>query len=102
MHIIVSPLLTEKSAANFDKGLYVFNVSAVATKNSIADELKRLYDVDAIGIRIVNLPAKKVMFRRKPGVRNARRKAYVQLAPKQKIPGFEVQKDADEPKKGDK
>lgn len=94
MNSIVAPLLTEKSALNIDKGLYAFTVSKSATKNSIATDLKRLYDVTAVSVRIVNLPAKKVTFRRKPGLRSVRRKAYVQLAPKQKIAGFEMQKDA--------
>lgn len=96
MNSIISPVLTEKSAANFDNGLYVFAVAKYATKNSIAAELKHLYDVDVTSVRIVNLPAKTVNFKRKPGLRSVRRKAYIQLAPKQKIAGFEVQKEAKE------
>lgn len=92
MKTIVSPILTEKSVLNLDKGLYVFSITTAATKASVADTLKKLYDVDAVSVRIVNLPAKKVNFKRKPGTRSARRKAYVQLAPKQQIPGFELPK----------
>ncbi len=97
MKTIISPILTEKSVLNIDKGLYVFAVTIDATKTSIADALKKLYEVDAVSVRIVNLPAKKVNFKRKPGVRSVRRKAYVQLAAKQLIPGFELPK-----KKGEK
>lgn len=93
MNNIISPVLTEKSAANIGEGLYVFAVTRNATKTAIAKDLKNLYDVTAVSVRIVNLPAKRVNFKRKPGIRSARRKAYVQLAPKQKIAGFEVQKD---------
>ncbi|MEX1052118.1 MAG: 50S ribosomal protein L23 [Patescibacteria group bacterium] len=99
MTTIISPLLTEKSVLNLDKGLYVFSVSATATKTSLADSLKKLYDVDVVNVRIVNLPAKKVKFKRQPGLRSARRKAYIQLAAKQQIPGFELPKDKDKDKK---
>ena len=42
--------------------------------------------------------AKKVTFKRRPGIRSARRRAYVQLAPKQQIPGFELPKKSKEDK----
>ncbi len=100
MNTIISPILTEKSVLNLDKGLYVLSVAPAATKTSIADTLKKLYDVDAINVRIVNLPAKKVNFKRKPGVRSVRRKAYVQLAAKQQIPGFELPKQKETKEKG--
>ncbi|MEX0594516.1 MAG: 50S ribosomal protein L23 [Patescibacteria group bacterium] len=102
MKSIIAPVMTEKSVIAIDSGLYVFSIDQTATKNSIADVLKKLYDVKAISVRIVNLPAKKVNFKRKPGVRAARRKAYVQLAPKQHIPGFELPKDKDKDKDKDK
>lgn len=92
MTTIISPILTEKSVTNLDRGLYVFSIGTKATKSSLADELKKLYGVDAINVRIVNLPAKKVNFKRKPGIRSVRRKAYIQLAAKQQIPGFELPK----------
>jgi large subunit ribosomal protein L23 len=99
MNSIIAPVLTEKSATNFDKGVYVFAVAKTATKNSIADELKHLYGVDVLSVRIVNLPAKKVSFKRKPGIRTARRRAYVQINPKQKIAGFEIQKETKDEEK---
>lgn len=96
MSIILSPVMTEKSVLGMDSGLYVFNVAREASKSSITDELKKLYDVDVISVRIVNLPAKKVSFKRRAGVRTARRHAYIQLAPKQLIPGFELPKQKEE------
>lgn len=101
MRGIISPVMTEKSVKSLDTGLYVFTIESRATKNSIADSLKKLYNVDVTSVRIVNLPAKKVKFKRIPGVRSARRRAYVQLAAKQQIPGFELpkKKDAKEDKK---
>lgn len=96
---IISPVMTEKSVLSLSDGLYVFNVARNATKNSIADELRKLYGVEVVSVRIVNLPAKKVNFKRREGVRSKRRKAYVQLAPKQHIPGIELPKEEKETKK---
>jgi len=90
---IIAPLLTEKSAADIDKGLYVFLVTSEANKVTVKSELKATYGVESTSVRIVNLPAKTVTFRRHKGTQSARRKAYVQLPPKTQIPGFEVLKE---------
>ena len=95
MNSIISPVLSEKTAQAMDRGVYVFNVHTDANKTMIAQELKALYNVDAVSVRIVNSPAKKVNFKRKPGTRPTRHKAYVQLKAKQVIPGFEVLKEAE-------
>jgi ribosomal protein L23 len=87
------PILTEKSAVGMNSGLYVFAVTDNANKVTIAKELKDLYNVEAISVRIVNLPAKEVSFKRVKGTRSIRRKAYVQLKEKQQIPGFEALKE---------
>jgi large subunit ribosomal protein L23 len=93
MKYIISPVLTEKSAAQIDAGLYVFTVTKEANKVSIAKEINELYKTEPISVRIVNLPAKAVVFKRKKGMRSVRRKAYVQLPPKATIPGFETLKE---------
>lgn len=99
MPSIVSPLLTEKSAADIDKGLYVFYVTPAANKTTVRQELKATFNVDPTSVRIVNLPAKTVTFRRRKGLQKVRRKAYVQLPPKQMIPGFESLKEKDKKEK---
>jgi large subunit ribosomal protein L23 len=91
--IITRPILSEKSAQKMDKGLYVLSVSPRATKTEIKDQLKKLFKVEAVSVRIVNLPAKKVNFRRRPGQEVSRRRAYVQLKEKQVLPGFELPKE---------
>lgn len=96
MNVISGPILTEKAALGLDKGLYVMMVERSATKNSIASELKTQFDLDAVSVRIVNLPAKRVKFKRIPGVQPVRRKAYVQLKSGQKLPGFELPKQKEE------
>ena len=107
MNTVKHPILTEKSALSMDKGLYVFAVTDRANKSTVTKDLHELYNVDAVSVRIVNLPAKKVSFKRVKGLRSIRRKAYVQLKAKQQIPGFEalkqdMKKQADEAAKAEK
>lgn len=90
---IIRPLLTEKSADKIDQGLYVFTLDARANKKTVIAEIKATYDVTPTSVRIVNLPAKQVNFKRRKGTQSVRRKAYVQLPPKSVIPGFEVLKE---------
>lgn len=90
---VLKPILTEKSAKGMSEGLYVLAIADDATKNSVAQDLKRLYGVDVTSVRIVNLPPRQVTFRRHKGMQSKRRKAYIQLKKGQQLPGFEVKKD---------
>lgn len=96
MSMITSPILTEKAALGMDRGLYVMTVDRKATKRSITTEIKHQFDLDVVSVRIVNLPAKRVKFKRLPGVQTARRKAYVQLKKGQKLQGFELPKQKED------
>ncbi|MBI4948104.1 50S ribosomal protein L23 [Candidatus Berkelbacteria bacterium] len=98
MNTIKSPFITEKSTFGITNGLYVFEITPNANKTTVAEELKNIYNVDALSVRIVNLPAKQKTFKRVKGIRNIRRKAYVQLKEKQTIPGFETLTKAKETK----
>lgn len=98
MTTIITPLLTEKAALGMDNGLYVFGVNARTNKKIIAAELKKAHNIDAVSVRIVNLPSKSVKFRKVSGTQAIRRKAYVQLKKGQKLPGFELPKEKDEKK----
>jgi len=98
MSVIISPLLTEKSAAQMDTGLYVLRVMSSATKTEISSEIKRHFDLDVVSVRIVNLPSKIVTFKRRKGVRGEVKKAYIQLKKGQKLPGFELPKQKEDQK----
>jgi len=102
MSAIIAPMLTEKAALGMDKGLYVLRISASANKKTIAAELKTMHKVEPISIRIVNLPAKEVKFKRVTGRQGEIRKAYVQLKEGQKLAGFELPKQKEEKKSTDK
>lgn len=101
MKSLQKPVLTEKSAQAMATGLYVFAITKAANKITVAKEIKSVYGVDPEEVRIVNLPAKQVNFKRKKGLRSIRRKAYIQLPKGQTIAGFEALQQKEE-KKGDK
>jgi len=83
------PYITEKSTARISLGTYVFLIDQNDNKKTVEDQLHRYFNVQPTSVRIVNIAAKKVRFKSKPGVRRAIRKAYIQLPLKQKIAGFE-------------
>ena len=79
--LIRAPWFSEKALIGTEKGVYTFEVSARATKASVAGALKEIYNVAPRKIRIVNLPGKRKAMRTKRGVgtRVARRKVYAYL-----------------------
>lgn len=100
MLTIIKPLLTEKSAAKMGEGLYVLRVTDSATKTTIVQDLASMYNVEAISVRVVNMPARQIRFRGRKGTQGAFKKAYVQLKKGQELPGFEVKKEEEKkPKK---
>lgn len=77
---IKSPRITEKATITMGAAnSYVFNVSADATKTSVARDIKAAYNVTPVKINIVNLPAKTTFRRGKKGKTAAVKKAYVFL-----------------------
>ncbi len=82
---IIKPRATEKAIVASDKNKYVFNVANGANKDNLAQEVKLTYKVTPIKINIVNIPAKKVMRRGKPGVKSGFKKAIVTLKKGDKI-----------------
>lgn len=78
-----APWFSEKALIGTEKGVYVFQVPADATKTEVAAAIEKYYNVTPRQIRMVNLPAKKVSLRtrRGYGTRARRHKAYVYLKP---------------------
>ena len=78
--IIIRPRITEKSGLMSENAsIYTFEVRRNATKPSIALAIKTLYKVTPRKVRIVNLPAKRVIVRGKRGVSSGVKKALVYL-----------------------
>jgi ribosomal protein L23 len=84
-HIIIKPVLKTFESKSPIK---VFYVARSANKQQIEDALHSLFDdIKIVRINTVNLPSKKVACtgkagrQGKMGLRQARKKAYVKLAP---------------------
>lgn len=80
-HMLKAPWFSEKALIGTERGVYVFQVPAHATKPEIAAAVEKFYKVTPVKVRIVNLPAKTVSLRtrRGTGTRARRHKAYVYL-----------------------
>ena len=84
--IIIRPRITEKSGImSENSSVYTFEVRKNANKPMIAQEIKALYKVTPTKVRIINLPAKRVLVRGKRGTSNAVKKAMVYLKKGEKI-----------------
>jgi large subunit ribosomal protein L23 len=79
-HLLIKPYITEKATMLADgRNIYTFHIEPGANKGEIKKAIKSLYNVDALKIAIVNLPAKQVFSRGRSGVKSARKKALVYL-----------------------
>lgn len=80
-NVIKAPWLSEKALIGTEKGIYVFEVPADATKPQIKAAVERIYKVVPKKVTVANLPGKLKNLRHKRGqaARPARHKAYVHL-----------------------
>jgi len=79
--VLKAPWFSEKALIGTERGVYVFQVPADATKYEVAAAIEKFYSVTPVKIRMANLPAKTVSLRTRRGVgtRARRHKAYVYL-----------------------
>ena len=75
-HIIVKPLVTEKTSQLVTKNVYTFLVHNKATKHQVAEVIKNLYNVEVGEVKIIN---------RKGKVKRVGRKAMPVQAPTKRI-----------------
>ena len=80
MNIILAPVITEKSAANAQKGVYTFKVDKKATKTQIKKTIEEAFNVKVLNVNTVNAVQKKRRVGRYTGLTTAYKKAYVKLA----------------------
>jgi large subunit ribosomal protein L23 len=91
--VLLRPIITEKS--NYQSGFlnqYVFEVADDATKGLIKDAVETLFDVDVVGVNVMNVPAKRSRRWRSRRVmvrRSGYKKAVVTLAAGDRIEAFE-------------
>lgn len=82
---ILRPRITEKSGILSQMGVYTFEISRGANKNSVSSAVKALYKVVPVKVAILNNPAKNVFVRGRKGVVPGVRKALVTLKKGDKI-----------------
>jgi len=83
--VLFSPCMTEKSTALAEKNQYVFKVYPSSNKTEIKKAVETLYGVEVVGVRIINVPAKKRQKGNIRGWKKGYKKALVKLQEGQKI-----------------
>jgi len=85
-NVLKNPRITEKAALSADKlNVYTFEVTKDATKRAIMASITATYKVTPEKVRMVTIPARKVIVRGRRGVRAGGKKAYVYLKKGDKI-----------------
>ncbi|NBW40133.1 50S ribosomal protein L23 [bacterium] len=83
---LVRPIVTEKSSYVGEVGSVVtFEVARSATKQEIKEAVAGIFDVEVLGVNILNYRGKLKRRGRQVGMTNSYKKAYVTLGPGQAI-----------------
>ncbi len=90
--VILEPVVSEKSYALLDQGVYTFKVHPDANKPEIRDAVEALFDVTVLKVNTLNRRGKRTRDRRtgKWGTRSSSKRAIVTLAEGDEIELFEV------------
>ena len=88
--VIKRPIITEKSSALVEKLQYTFEVDPKATKTEIKDGIEKIFKVNVVEIRTINVHRKAKRMQRFEGFKPAYKKAIVRLMPGQTIDKFEI------------
>ena len=89
-YIIRRPLITEKSTRMKEgSNTICFEVAVTANKIEVGRAVEKLFGVKVVDVRVANRQGKWKRMGRFLGQRKAWKKAYVRLAPDQKIEFFE-------------
>jgi len=81
-------VISEKSADLMRENTFVMLVDRKANEKMIIAEIEKYYKVKPIKLRLLNLPLKKVQFRRIEGVRSSYKKCYFSLKKGETIAGL--------------
>ena len=88
--IIITPVISEKSYSDAEKGKYTFVVSPRATKPDIRRAVEEIWGVRVKAVNTMQRRGKEVRRRFVKGTRPGKRRAIVTLAPGEKIAIFEA------------
>jgi large subunit ribosomal protein L23 len=89
--VIRRPVVSEKSYALLDRGIYTFIVAPDANKTEIRHAVEDIFGVNVVNVNTLNRPGKRKRNRKQAtfGKRADTKRAIVTLAPGQSIPIFE-------------
>lgn len=89
--VIIRPVVSEKSYALLDQGVYTFVVQPDANKAEIRYAIETIFGVNVVKVNTLNRPGKRKRNRRQQtfGKRADTKRAIVTLASGQSIPIFE-------------
>ena len=87
--ILIEPVLSEKTNILRESGKYVFKVDPRATKISIKEAVRRLYNVHPVSCTVMVVGGKPKRQRSRAGYTASWKKAIVRLAKDEKISIFE-------------
>ena len=79
--IIIAPVVTEKSMAARESGIYTFKVAKSATKTEIKKALEEAFKVNVVSVNTLNTKSKRRRVGRYAGRTKTYKKAIVTLAP---------------------
>ncbi|MGH9106714.1 MAG: 50S ribosomal protein L23 [Acidimicrobiales bacterium] len=90
--VVVRPIVSEKSYALSEKGVYMFVVPGETNKVQIRRSVEKVFNVRVVKVNTLNRPGKRKRNRKKPtyGKRPDTKRAFVTLASGQSIPLFET------------
>jgi large subunit ribosomal protein L23 len=89
--IILAPVVSEKSYALIEQGVYTFKVHPNASKPEISDAVKAIWGVEVLKVNTLNRKGKVTRGRRsnRSGSKPDTKRALVKLAAGSEIPLFE-------------
>ena len=88
--VIISPVISEKSYADAERGKYTFVVAPKATKPEIRRAVEQIWGVRVRAVNTMQRRGKEVRRRFVRGTRPNKRRAIVTLQPGEKIAIFEA------------
>lgn len=88
--VIIRPIITEKSSSLVENLQYTFEVDRRANKSEIKEAVEKIFNVNVVEVRTINVHRKAKRMQRYEGFKSAYKKAIVRLVPGQTIDVFEV------------
>jgi large subunit ribosomal protein L23 len=87
-HVIIRPVVSEKTFVLAEAGMYTFRVHDDAHKTQIRQAIEQLFDVNVVEVRTATVKSKPKRRAHTSGRSRQWKKAVVQVGPGQAIPIF--------------